>query len=273
MIRINGYPIDAALEESLSYEADITENEVEKGSDITDHVRPKLPVISFSDAVVSDTPIGKIATDETRVSNANLGVLPSLDAFQRFKELHEAATTCIVECSYGRFEDMVLATLTSTKNAKNKKSFTFNATFRNIRIVENTRTTVRVATQAGGKKQSKGLSLDNVVEGNKVLWRKGNPPGKSPSTDPPGVIVGQETVYVIKGHYYHEDKRRQLTTQELTDFTADLNRDTALYQRRQLARIDQRIDATGQKIERAIQFADAKQANPGANITPEMFGL
>ncbi len=273
MIRINDYPIDCALEESLSYESDITENEIEKGSDVTDHVRPKLPVLSFSDAVVSDTPIGQIAGDQTRTSNLALGVLPSLDAFRRFEAIHAAAQPVVVECSYGRFDEMILASLTTTKNAKNKKSFTFNATFRKIKIVENTRSTVRVAIQGGGKKQERGLSLDNVVEGNKVLWRKGNPPGKSPATDPPGVIVGQETVFVIKGKYFHENKKDQLTTAELEAFTLDLNRDTALYQRRKLAVIDQRIDATGNRIERALQFSQAKQDNPGRNITPEMFGL
>jgi hypothetical protein len=149
-IKVSGYPIDAALEERLSYEADVTEFEVEKGADTTDHIRPKLPVLTF-DGVVSDTPTGKVALDITRQVDSGRP-LPSVDAYQRFVAIHEAAKPVTVECAFGKFDNMALTSLTPTKDSKSKKAFNFSATFKQIKLIENTRITIFVSVpNAQGK--------------------------------------------------------------------------------------------------------------------------
>lgn len=269
MIKVNDYPIDSALEERLTFEAEATKNPVEKGAAVTDHITARLPVLEF-EGIVSDTPIGAIATDPTRTSAQQEH---SREAYKRFKELFEAADVCVVECSYGKFENMALTGLTPVKNAQTKKSFRFTARFEQIKITENKRTTIRTSIQNGGKVKNLGLSLDKLVEGNRVLWRKGNPPGLSPATDPKGVIVGQEIVHVLKGHIYHEDRKTQLTTAELEAFTKDLNRDSALMQRRKLAVIDDRLNKVDERIKKAQAMLDYKEKHPGAQVDPAMFGL
>lgn len=269
MIVVDGYPIDAALEERLSYEAEISMNPVEKGADVTDHVTARLPVLDF-DGVVSDTPIGAIANDRTRTGAAKLH---SREAYLKFEAVFLAKQTVVVECSFGKFENMILQSLTPVKNAQTKKAFKFTAKFQQIKIVENKRTTVRVSIQNGGKTEKNGLSADNLVEGSKVLWRKGKPAGRSPATDPAGVIVGQEVVNIIKKKYLHEDRKTPLTTQELVDFTADLNRDSALASRRQLAVIDERLANTERRIKSAQDMLDFKEKHPGQKVDPAMFGL
>lgn len=270
MIKVNGYPIDVALSEDLKYESEVTKSPVEQGADVADHVIARLPVLTF-EGVVSDTPTGRVANDESRLQLG--GATPSQDAFERFKAIHTAKQPVTVECSFGKFDHMVMTSLNPKKDAASAKSFQFTATFEDVRIVENRRTTVRVAVPNCGKKQNYGLSLDKVTNGKQILWRKGKPPGSSPSTDPPGVIVGQEIVHAIKNHFYHEDKKTQLTTKELNDLTADLNRDSALSTRRGIARAENQVNENGRRIEAAQQMLEFKEQHPGQKVDKAAFGL
>lgn len=153
MIRVAGYPIDCALEERLSYEADITENAVEKGVDFADHIHRKQPVLEF-EGIVTDTPIGAVAIDSTRTELA--GDKASADAYRRFVEIFEAdpPLPVTVECSYGTFENMGLERLTPTRDSQTARAFRFTAVFRKIRILTNKRVTVLVPRAA--KKQNGG---------------------------------------------------------------------------------------------------------------------
>lgn len=269
MIRIDGYPIDCALEERINYEAEVTMNPVEKGADTTDHVTARLPTLEF-DGVVSDTPIGAIANDETRTSATED---QSKVAYKKFLDVFLARQTVVVECSFGKFESMILQTLSPVKNAQVKKAFKFTATFQQIKIVENARTTVKTSIRNGSKTEKNGLSLDNLIDGKKVLWRKGKPPGSSPATDPAGVITGQEIVTIKGKHFYHEDRKTQLNAAELDAFTADLNRDSALASRRKLAVIDERLEKTEKRIKAAQDLLDYKEKHPGEKVDPALFGL
>lgn len=171
MIRINGYPIDCALEERLTYEADVTDLDVESGSDVTDHIRPKQPILEF-DGLVSDTPLGEVATDPSRQTDAGAPT-PSRDAFDRFRTIHEAAQTVVVECSYGKFDSMAMTSLTPSRTSETAKAFKFTATFKRIRIRENRRTTVKVAIANGSGKQNLG-SREAVLKylGQNMVWVK-----------------------------------------------------------------------------------------------------
>jgi hypothetical protein len=274
VIRVNGYPIDVALQERLDYTSEVTKSPVEKGADIADHVIARLPVLTF-DGVVSDTPIGAVSNDESRLTLQ--GATPSQDAYRRFEAIHVAKQPVVVECSFGKFDHMVMTSLSATKESTSAKAFVFTATFEDVRIVENRRTTVRVAVPNVGKKQNFGLSLDKIIDGKRVLWRHGKPPGLSPATDPPGVITMQEVVTVKdKGNgrtgTYHPNGK-ELTTQEYLDYAKDLDRDASLMQRRAFARVDAQVEENGRRLEAAQRMLDYKEAHPGEKVDKAMFGL
>lgn len=151
-VRIDGYPIDLAVTEEHKLEADVTTYPVEKGADIADHVRSKPAEVTL-EGVVSDTPMGAIALDQSRVALADVKALPSLDAFQRLKALQASPKLVTVETSLGKYESMVLTSLVVPRAKDTTKGLKFTVTFTQITLVENTRTTVRVAVpNAGGKK-------------------------------------------------------------------------------------------------------------------------
>jgi hypothetical protein len=164
------YPIDCALSERLRLEADITENAVESGSAISDNIRPKLPVLEF-EGVVSDTPLGLVALDPSRTVLDGKSK-PSRDAFDRFVAIHEGREPVIVECSYGKFEDMALESLSTDKDPKSAKAFKFTATFRKIKIVTNNRTTVRMrlSTSGPGGARTSPVAAVNLGHRESEIW-------------------------------------------------------------------------------------------------------
>lgn len=150
MIRINGYPIDLALTEDHSFESAVTEYPVESGADISDNIRNK-PLEITLEGIVSDTPIGAIALDATRRVESGQAS-PSLDAYTRLLAIREAREPVTVETSLGKFEHMALTHLGVPRDRATGKALKFTVTFRQVRIVQNTRVTVRVAVpNAGGK--------------------------------------------------------------------------------------------------------------------------
>jgi hypothetical protein len=267
MTKINGYPIDCATGVKYSRKAEATEHPVESGTNISDHLRAQEPDLEI-EGVVSDTPSGALASDSTRSVPS-----PSLAAFRFLDDLTAAGQLVTVECSYGVFESMGITKLDAPRDHKSRKSFKFTIGFKHIRIVVNVRTVIKASVPVGNP--NFGLSLDKVVDGKHVLWRKGKPPGTSPSTDPPGVIVGQEVVTVadrtvvgIKKKFLHASGK-ELTTKEKEDFTKDLNRDSSINTQRGLAKSQKKLDDIGRRIDGALHTLDLKDIGAKLAKTPD----
>lgn len=149
MIKINGFEIDAALTENHSYSSDVTEHPVEKGADITDHVRAKPPTITI-EGIVSDTPVGDLATRRSTTT------LPSDDAIQLLRKIHTARAPISIETSKGVYKNVVMEMLAIPVDAETGAALRFRATFRQIEIVEVVRKVVKVAVPRSNKKQKLG---------------------------------------------------------------------------------------------------------------------
>ena len=162
MITIDGFVIDANINEDHSFVNEVTTHEVEKGADIADHVRARPTVITI-DSIVSDTPLGSI------VDLRAPGDKPSQFAYDFLRELRDARAPMTIETSLDKFDNMVLTVLTPRQDAETGDSLQFTATFTQIRLVTNDRTTVRVSVPRAANKANRGhktspLIGDAVVE-------------------------------------------------------------------------------------------------------------
>ena len=137
MIKIGGYLIDVATEESVSYETEVTEYPVESGGVVTDHTQNRVPVLTI-EFTVSDSPIGEVAKAR------GPGSIPSSEARNFLLVLRDGQEPFTVECSLGTFPDMVFQTLEETKDSGTGAALTATATFRRINIQEVTRTVVAI---------------------------------------------------------------------------------------------------------------------------------
>lgn len=162
---IDGYNLDVIVTEGTTYNSDITDNEVESGQNITDHIR-NLPVMLNVEGIVSDVPIEPIATVR------GVGTNPPADALVFFKQIWSARQPIEIITNFETYSSMVMQSLDITRDSTTGEALRFNAQFKQIRTVTNARTTVRVKDPRGAKKKKRGSKA--VVEANPADKTKEN---------------------------------------------------------------------------------------------------
>lgn len=165
MMTIAGYMIDAAITEEHTFEADVTEHPVERGTSIVDHVRIKPLTISV-EGIVSDTPIGLMADERNAAQGtAQVGQIqvlnsqPSVDAYAFLKQIFQAREPVTIKTSLQTFDDMVLQSLSAPRSASDGDSLRFRATFRQVVFATNERTYVEVGTPRAKAKEDRGTKI------------------------------------------------------------------------------------------------------------------
>lgn len=158
LVKLDTLDVDCTLSESISYEAEVTEFEVERGADINDHRRTKPAEISIA-GVVSDTPIDKslireavllaagrlglvLSTAET-IQNLLAGdALFTRDAFEKLISLYERGAvtpgdgTFTIVTKYRTYERMTIKSLRFQRDGQTGFVLPFSATFKEMRVVD-----------------------------------------------------------------------------------------------------------------------------------------
>lgn len=154
---IDGFLIDAALTEGHKYSAQLTKYPVESGSQIADNVT-KDPTVVTIEGIVSDTPLGNaLQARQSAQSNpdATFEFLPSDEALAVLERIYDDEEPVTVETSLKRYENMVLIDLDIPVDGETGDALRFTATFEQVTIRTNRRTTVRVASPNLRKKTKK----------------------------------------------------------------------------------------------------------------------
>lgn len=220
MILIDSWPYDLMLKGELQLESEITEHEVETGGAFADHIRPK-PITFTLEAWVSNTPIGKIASDPSRVdlesdavfspvfSASNPAPLPSSEAHERLFKIWQDKRLVTIEVPvasrYGTpgkrtFASMAIESLSEQYGPDGDGGLLFSVTFKQVRIVQNKRLTVRTAVPRGqGKGGTRSASGQSIKGNTSVAWNMGTI-GAAPL--PGGAVTArspQAEVLITKG--------------------------------------------------------------------------
>lgn len=201
-IYIDGYPMDLAISETHGFESTVTEHPVERGADMVDHVRAR-PIEIELECVVSDTPIGAIATDPTRQAEGQDAPLPSEDAYARLQAIRDARQPVTIETSLGTWTSMALVMLSVPRSRETTGGLFFTATFRQVRVVETQRVTVRTAQPNAKRTGRHGYRSGKKVQGKIFWWHPRYPPGTGPEV---GVLIRVESR--DGGLYYGADVPR-----------------------------------------------------------------
>lgn len=206
--------VDATVSESPTYEATPTDHPVEKGSDITDHIIIK-PISLKIDGVISETPLtlsaalssltttagsaggqlaggflGQIGGLAATVGAGKLGSKifgnnqsPVTIARQQLRDLLLKGRLHRIVTKYEVFENMILTSLSFTRDSSTGGSIRFSATARQIVIVASETVTLAniardTAHTAGakaklGQQQATSASADNSRKSS-ALFKLGN---------------------------------------------------------------------------------------------------
>lgn len=186
MIRIDGVLMDLALSEEVVFPGEVTKYPVETGADFTDHIRDLPPQITL-ECIVSDTPVGIVATERNDAAQAfeegEPVPLPSVEALARLLDMKARRLPVVVETTIGVFDNMACTEITVTSDKdksigtdKRPGALFFTAKFEHVVVVTNKKIQVRVAMPTGAKTKVV-TSNDAVVVNSIMLWRHGSPPG------------------------------------------------------------------------------------------------
>lgn len=219
MVTIDGFPLDLVEKIDHSLEVQITDYPVEGQVDGSDHARLKPRPLVLTNGVVSNTPTGAIALDPSRRGGNTFG----LNAYRFLEQLAENPRTVVVVTDLKRYESMLLEKLDVSEEAKTRGALVFTARFRQVLVKRNARVTVLLPNTGGVADVGPGGI--HTLDGTHILWSKGKPPGTSPTTKPPGVIVGQEVLSLKGKKVIHQDGKTPLTDEEIAALRLDLARD------------------------------------------------
>lgn len=147
MITVDGYPFDLVEKEQHDLEAEVTEHPVEDGSAISDNVIVKPAELTFTNAVVSDTPVGAIASDASRSGQLRF----SRDAYARLEATLKARKTVVVVSNLKKYDSMILDKLSTPVESKDAGGLVFTVHFKQVVIVKNRRVTVAVPNLLGSQ--------------------------------------------------------------------------------------------------------------------------
>jgi hypothetical protein len=147
MLIIDGFRIDVETDGSHSFSAEITDHEVEEGAEIGDHI-DLHPIEVTVTGVVSSHPIGEVA--------GLRGEDPVREAYEKMLEIRAARELVVIQTSLDVFRRMGLMNVDVPTSAETGTSFQFTATFKQINIVTNERTTIPVAVPQAASKVRKG---------------------------------------------------------------------------------------------------------------------
>lgn len=154
-IYIDGYPFDLAVSGESSYTSEVTEHPVDADADLADHIRHEPPELTL-ECVVSDTPIGEIANDPTRQGSEGEQALISDAAWDKLHEIRDARRVVTIETPRRTYTSMAMTALSERQDVSTTGGIYFTVSFRQIRIIENKRVTVRVAVPLAKPKDNKG---------------------------------------------------------------------------------------------------------------------
>lgn len=170
-VKIAEIEVDVSIAESHETDCDITENPVESGANITDHVQVKPAKLTI-EGLISDTPIKFFQGIRSLFDdNRSRKTYEELVAIQQEREPIDIVT------GLKKYSNMILKTLTVPRNADTGKALRFNAMFQEIIIVESTEISVTTTDSKFQRKSSIGKNTaktpiqDTLEKANSLLSR------------------------------------------------------------------------------------------------------
>lgn len=142
--QIGGITVDASIDEDHTLTCDVTENPVEDGANITDHVHLRPAELKIN-GVISDTPLDFSALNLPIVGNVvglinntliNAGEPRSIQQYNKLVELRKKREPFDVVTGLKVYKNMILSSLTVNRNATNGKAIHFSAEMKEIKIVK-----------------------------------------------------------------------------------------------------------------------------------------
>lgn len=132
---IASFEVDAVLSETHTFSRQVTDNQVENGSPVADHII-KNPITLEIQAIVTDAPIkGLIQGVSDAFNNFLAGSKYTNDCFGALIALYEYQGFLTVYTQYKTYEKMVIENITIPRDPKDGEALVFNLSMKQVRVV------------------------------------------------------------------------------------------------------------------------------------------
>jgi hypothetical protein len=119
--------LDASVEESHRMPSIITNNSIEEGGNLNDHIYNSPNTVSIN-GIISDTSINLFENVQNTIDNIAGTSTPSVTAFELFEQLRKLRTTFTLFTGLKIYENMAIEDNVIVRNSRTNNSLTFNAT-------------------------------------------------------------------------------------------------------------------------------------------------
>lgn len=148
--------LDAALSESHGRAAEVTQNPVEEGADVVDHIQPKPMTLNLT-GVVARYPIAGAQTPETEINRILAPVVDGkepeqnrhMKAFQRLERAVDKRELVTVQTGLKVYENMAIRSATFPRESRTGSDLVFSLELQQVRFA--TARMVKVPKDAIGK--------------------------------------------------------------------------------------------------------------------------
>lgn len=174
--------LDALLSETHDRSASITDNPIEDGAVVADHITND-PITVSIEGFVTNTPTSLFRNLNALINPLDRvqDIFDSLELFYEFKSILQVVTNLKV------YEDMAIESLSIPKDSASGDAFTFTIDFKKITKVS--KETVKIpASVVGRGRRPKALAQSGVKGGKKA-------PGAAPDNS----AVKQKSTSILKG--------------------------------------------------------------------------
>lgn len=154
-VTTKGISVDATVNEEHLTTCDLTENPVEDGAKVTDHVQLN-PAELTVEGVISDSPlgyavIGNVQNLARSVSSVFGGSVRSIDAYNELLQLQKSREPFTVITGLKRYQNMIMEELSVPRTSQTGAAIHFKAVMREIRIVKSKTATNSLSIKPASK--------------------------------------------------------------------------------------------------------------------------
>jgi len=137
-VTIGEVTVDASISEGHYVSADVSDHPVERGSDITDHVRKRNPSLSI-EAIITNTPLGTSYPLQTAIGSATAAANdddPVLNAWNEIRRYFDESVLVDIVTSLHVYKSMALTEFNVQRDAENgREVLHFTVQAQELRIV------------------------------------------------------------------------------------------------------------------------------------------
>jgi hypothetical protein len=158
MLKIDGYEVDAEVRGEPVLESEVTPYPVDKQASRADHVITKPTKLTI-EGVVTNSPLHGMAASRSQFTlvDGEAYARPADEARARLVAIRNNKEPVTVESATGRWENMVLVSLSFPRDRSTGRALRFTAVFEELIITEVERVSVRVSMPRAKDKVDRGF--------------------------------------------------------------------------------------------------------------------